>query len=352
MAIVYYLYYNISYLNPWDVPSAKVWLLGFVCIRLGVLFYDHLVVYLIENLRPGSSTSGPKVLPTREPGAPPVRYVPLDVRSIMYLSCNSLNEYIFVMRLTRYLWHGGRMGLLSWNLTDLTIWNTIVALGIMFISMDMLYAPLHHMMHLPSLYPLIHKHHHRQHYPTRGYLDAGNEHPIEHMVGVACTWFAVCMSEVILPTTWMWFGRIKDGGGGGGGDDLTVVMRGGGVHALTVMVFFQFHAALACMNHSPYDVKFSLPFIGSTYLLGLTESKFLQLVDSYNFKGGAWLRRLLSGQWFQYSVGHHEMHHRKFNYNYGQYCMFYDWCMGTYIDYEGPMSAVQLEKKRSRIKDQ
>ena len=339
VSVIYSLYHNPSYLDPWNIPDTKLWLLGFICIRLGVIFYDHLVVFVIENL---PAVSG-KLLPTREAGAPPVRYVTLDAKSIVYLSLNSLNEYTFVMRLTHYLWQGGYMGMLCWKVTDLTIGNTIVALGIMFISMDLLYAPLHHWLHLPSVYPLIHKHHHRQHYPTRGYLDAGNEHPIEHMIGVVCTWFAVCTSEVFLPT----IGLLIDSMCGRRNDSIVM---GGGVHALTVMIFFQFHAALACMNHSPYDVKFSLPFLGSASLLGSTESKLLQLAGGYDFSGGKWLRQLLTGQWFQYSVGHHEMHHRKFNYNYGQYCMFYDWCMGTFLEYEGPMSAAQLEKRRSSLK--
>jgi sterol desaturase/sphingolipid hydroxylase (fatty acid hydroxylase superfamily) len=342
--VLVYLHRNPSYLNPWNIQSAKLWALGFACIRLGVLFYDHLVVFVIENIACG------ELLPTRRPGAPPVRFVGLDSRSIAYLSLNSLNEYAFVMRLTRYLWLGGHGGSLSWKLADLTPWNTAVALGIMFVSMDAMYAPLHHLMHLPALYPLVHKHHHRQHYPARGYLDAGNEHPIEHMIGVICTWFAVCASEVLLPTCGMWLGRIKTGGFGGlweiGGADL---IKGGGVHALTVMLFFQFHAALACMNHSPYDVRFSLPFIGSASLFG-SENQVVQSVDGANCTGN-WLRKMITGQWFQYSVEHHEMHHRKFNFNYGQYCMFYDLWMGTFIEYEGPLSAAQLEaKKRNSLK--
>eukprot|EP00571_Detonula_confervacea_P012918 CAMPEP_0172305562 /NCGR_PEP_ID=MMETSP1058-20130122/6819_1 /TAXON_ID=83371 /ORGANISM="Detonula confervacea, Strain CCMP 353" /LENGTH=326 /DNA_ID=CAMNT_0013017191 /DNA_START=70 /DNA_END=1050 /DNA_ORIENTATION=- len=324
----------------------QLWLFGFIIIRLGVIFYDHLVVLLIEKCFKS------KVLPTREPGAPPVRYVSLDTRSFVFLFLNACNEYQFVMRLTYYLWQGGHHQSMTWKLTEMTLWNTIIALGIMFASMDMLYAPLHHLMHLPTLYPLIHKHHHRQHYPTRGYLDAGNEHPIEHMVGVLCTWFAVCSSEVLLPTCGMWLERLKEYAMSGtweSGDTMTWT-QGGGVHALTVMVFFQLHAALACLNHSPYNVKFSLPFIGSASLFG-AENKVLQRLDDMTFVGKL-LKRIITGQWFNYSVGHHEMHHRKFNYNYGQYCMFYDRWMGTFLAYEGPMSTAELEaRKKNKLKE-
>ncbi|KAL7542160.1 hypothetical protein ACHAXR_011582 [Thalassiosira sp. AJA248-18] len=338
--VLQYLYHNPSYLDPWNLPNMQLWIFGCIAIRLGVLFYDHLVVLLLEKCFKS------KVLPTREPGAPPVRYVSLDTRSIVYLSLNAFNEYAFVMRLTHYLWQGGHQQLLTWKLTQMTLGNTIIALGIMFVSMDILYAPLHHMLHLPTLYPLIHKHHHRQHFPARGYLDAGNEHPIEHMIGVMCTWFAVCVAEVFLPTCGMWFDRVKEHGLSGlmGGGDVWT--KGGGVHALTVIIFFQFHAALAMLNHSPYNVKFSLPFAGSASLFG-AENKLLQRLDEMSIVG-KWLKRFITGQWFRYSVGHHEMHHRKFNFNYGQYCMLYDLWMGTFIEYEGPMSAAELEARRKQ----
>lgn len=332
--VLYYLYNNPTYLNPWNLPNVKLWLSGFVAIRLGVTFYDHLVVLIVEKCFRS------KVLPTREPGAPPVRYVSLDTRSLVYLSLNSFNEYAFVMRLTHYLWQGGHKEVLPWNFSQITAGNTIIALGIMFISMDMLYAPLHHFLHLPTMYPLIHKHHHRQHFPTRGYLDAGNEHPIEHMIGVMCTWFAVCMSEIFLPTCLMWFERVRDYGIIAVFENWDILpwTRGGGVHALTVLIFFQFHAALACLNHSPYNVNFSLPFVGSGSLFGAGNKTSI----------GKWAKRIITGQWFQYSVGHHEMHHRKFNFNYGQYCMFYDLWMGTFLEYEGPMSAAELQAKKEQ----
>ena len=67
-------------------------------------------------------------------------------------------------------------------------------------------------------------------------------------------------------------------------------------------MFFNIHAALAMLNHSPYDVEFDIiPF-------GI----------------------------LKYSVANHEMHHRKFSVNYAQYSMFYDHLMKTFALYEGP----------------
>lgn len=333
--VAHYLYNNPSYLNPWSLPSAGAWIAGFFAVRFGVLFYDHVVVQVVERcFRSG-------VLPTREAGAPPVRYVALDGKSVAYLAINSLNEYAFVMRLTRYLWSGGYQELLPWRPDGLNPGNTLLALGVMFVSMDLLYAPLHHVLHLPAFYPLVHKHHHRQHFPARGYLDAGNEHPIEHMIGVMCTWFAVHSAEVFVPTLRLLLAKMS---GSYAGDEWT---RGGGVHAATVLVFFQFHAALACLNHSPYDVNFSLPFAGSSCVFGGAQSKVVGWLDDVPVVGRA-VRRFGTGQWFRYSVGHHEMHHRKFNYNYGQYCMLYDRLMGTFLGYEGPKRVSELAKEKSK----
>eukprot|EP00579_Thalassiosira_antarctica_P001935 CAMPEP_0201876784 /NCGR_PEP_ID=MMETSP0902-20130614/8378_1 /ASSEMBLY_ACC=CAM_ASM_000551 /TAXON_ID=420261 /ORGANISM="Thalassiosira antarctica, Strain CCMP982" /LENGTH=240 /DNA_ID=CAMNT_0048404103 /DNA_START=493 /DNA_END=1216 /DNA_ORIENTATION=+ len=189
-------------------------------------------------------------------------------------------------------------------------------------------------------------------FSRKGYLDAGNEHPIEHMIGVVCTWFAVCVAEILLPTFGMWLERVKEHGLSGllDGEETATWTQGGGVHALTVIVFFQFHAALAMLNHSPYNVQFSLPFMGSASLFG-AENKMLQWLDEITFVG-KWMKRIFTGQWFKYSVGHHEMHHRKFNFNYGQYCMLYDLWMGTFLEYEGPMSAEEIEaRKKKKLKE-
>lgn len=203
--------------NPWSL-SLLEWTVGFVFIRSAVTFYDFLVVKLVE-------WSGAKLLPTRTTGTP-VRYVALDRTSLVFLSINSLNEWVFVQRLCHYLWYSPEV---SKSLEDIGLVNTLGALYVLFVVNDVFYAPTHHVLHMPALYPLIHKHHHRQHFPTRGYLDAGNEHPIEHLVGTTCMWAAL----------------------------LTAVYTTG-AHAVTIFVYFNIHAALAMLNHSPYNVQFSV----------------------------------------------------------------------------------------------
>jgi sterol desaturase/sphingolipid hydroxylase (fatty acid hydroxylase superfamily) len=261
-AVLLLLYHNPGFFNPWNVTTWQ-WLLGGIAIRAAIAFYDHLVVFMVDSIFKNS------LLPTRTTGKP-VRYVELDTKSLIFMTINAVHEWIFVQRLCHFIWHSPAVPL---ELSEISLINTVGALWVMFIVLDTCYAPCHHVLHMPRVYPLIHKHHHRQHFPTRGYLDAGNEHPIEHVIGVMSTWGAI-LSVVYGPT---------------------------GAHGLTLFIFFNIHAALAMLNHSPYNVEF--PIIPGLVI---------------------------------YSVANHEMHHRKFTVNYAQYCMWYDHLVQTFATYEGP----------------
>lgn len=153
-----------AYFNPWQL-GAPQWILGCCLIRGAIAFYDFLVIWVVETLFGGIKN----LLPTRTTGKP-VRYVPLDTKSIVFLVINALDEWIFVQRLCHFLWYNAAVPK-GWQ--QLSISNTIGATAVMFIVLDFCYGPSHHVMHQPWCYPLIHKHHHRQHYPVRGYLDAG-----------------------------------------------------------------------------------------------------------------------------------------------------------------------------------
>mmetsp|Transcript_3062 Transcript_3062/g.6136 ORF Transcript_3062/g.6136 Transcript_3062/m.6136 type:complete len:277 (+) Transcript_3062:92-922(+) len=251
----------LSMINPWEISTLS-WCAGFLLIRGAIAMYDHLVIALVEL------TQQPK-LPTRLADKP-VRYVGLNSASVVYLIVNALQEWVFVQNLCHFIWHSDNVPK-DWH--ELQPLNTAAALYLMFLVLDFLYAPMHCFLHWRPVYPWIHKHHHRQIFPVRGYLDAGNEHPVEHFIGTSCTWLAVITSVHIT-----------------------------GAHAITIFLFFNVHAALAMLNHSPYDVDVTL--------LGLN-----------------------------YSVKAHEMHHRKFTTNYAQYWMGMDRLMGTFSPYNSTTSS-------------
>lgn len=106
----------------------------------------------------------------------------------LYLAINSVIEAAFSAHVIRLVLTSPGM---AWRLRDFSVLNTLPALYLIFAIDDMFYAPAHKLMHAPSFYPYVHKHHHRQNLPVRGYLDAGNEHPVEQVIGLSCLWCAL-----------------------------------------------------------------------------------------------------------------------------------------------------------------
>lgn len=119
------------------------------------------------------------------------------------------------------------------------------------------------------MYKLVHKHHHRQHAPSRGATDAINVHPFEFVYGEYNHLLALLITIRLL----------------------------GEVHVAAILAFIVAGGAAASLNHTRLDV--SLP-------------------------GGL------------YAVRAHDVHHRMPRKNYGQYTMFWDRIMGTYLPWTGP----------------
>jgi len=145
-----------------------------------------------------------------------------------FLFINSWIEYAFTQHTYILAVHSGKMPM---GFNELNLLNTIPAFVLMFAADDLFYAPAHRFMHWQPVYWLVHKHHHRQVYPFRGYHDAANESPIEQIVGQACVFGAIYVTIAVT-----------------------------GLHVFTLLVWFVLYAATAMLNHTPYDVKLRLPF--------------------------------------------------------------------------------------------
>jgi sterol desaturase/sphingolipid hydroxylase (fatty acid hydroxylase superfamily) len=135
-----------------------------------------------------------------------------------------------------------------------------------FVIYDFFYTALHWFLHLKSVYPHVHKHHHVQKAPSRANVDAINVHPLEFFLGeynhLLALWLCCrCVCQV---------------------------------HVVGSLLFLVVGAVLAGINHTRYDVT-----------LGY-------------------------GDFLLFDSKAHDVHHRIPQSNYGQYIMLWDVVFGTF----------------------
>ena len=180
-------------LNPWGL-GLLWWVAGYAAVRAALLgFVDGAVWMLAPFLPPLPSRTGPK----------PVFQHKINAMDVTYLVINSLIEYVFSLQIAHLLWHAAYIVHAP---SGLGLLNGPVALWLMLIVDDMLYAPLHRFMHLPQVYRFVHKHHHRNTFPARGYIDAANEHPVEQIAALSLHWTAV---HIVAHTAGLHVGAVR-----------------------------------------------------------------------------------------------------------------------------------------------
>jgi sterol desaturase/sphingolipid hydroxylase (fatty acid hydroxylase superfamily) len=88
---------------------------------------------------------------------------------------------------------------------------------------DFFYHLFHRALHLRSVYKYIHKHHHMQHAPSRGNVDAVNVHPFEFVCGE----YNHLLAIFLVPC-----------------------------HVVTAALFVVLGGVIASLNHTRYSVSF------------------------------------------------------------------------------------------------
>lgn len=111
-------------------------------------------------------------------------------------------------------------------------WFPVHLFGL-FMIYDFFYTLFHWALHWPPIYPLVHKHHHRQMSPFRGNSDAINDHPFEYVSGEYLHLFALFLLTRIVPAQQ--------------------------VHAATVVLFIFIGGTLASLNHT--RINFHIPYM-------------------------------------------------------------------------------------------
>jgi len=196
--------------RPWDA-SSWTWgqRLGWVGFVWGGL---EVVSYLLD-----------KIPPLFKPKQIQMRGKHLDTPGIWdwgFVTFNKFSTTFFAYHSVRYCWYSPHI---SWDLRSLNLWNTLGSIIVLYGVYDFFYHCFHRLLHLRSLYWLIHKHHHNQHAPTRGNWDAVNVHPIEFLVGE----YLHILALSFVPT-----------------------------HVVTAVVFVMGGGIIASLNHTRHDFGF------------------------------------------------------------------------------------------------
>ena len=135
-----------------------------------------------------------------------------------FIFINKLFTILFVYHM---LWLTPKFSSITWDMKDINLSNTLGSLLGFYIFYDFFYMNFHRFLHIRALYPLVHKHHHRQKAPSRGNLDAINVHPFEFVTGE----YLHMLTIYFVPC-----------------------------HIVTAVFFILAGGVLASLNHTRYDV--------------------------------------------------------------------------------------------------
>jgi sterol desaturase/sphingolipid hydroxylase (fatty acid hydroxylase superfamily) len=206
----------------------------------------------------------------------------LEAVDVTFITTSKLLTALFTYHAIRYCW---TQPTVAWGRPTLA--STALALPALYVVYDFFYTFFHRALHHPSVYALVHKHHHRQVVPTRGNTDAINVHPFEFVCGEYCHLLAVHLVGGGLRALAASGALPSAVAGALGLADAAVA----GVHVATMWFFIVWGGVLASLNHTRFDISWG---------------------------GGAFV------------VRYHDIHHHRYYYNYGQYIMLWDVLGGTF----------------------
>lgn len=221
---------------------------------------------------------------------------------LAFIGFNKLVTALFSYHVIQYCWNSPHI---NWVLAlPSTPSASLVGLATQFLAIcatyvvyDVFYGPFHWLLHNYKIYGLVHKHHHRQAAPSRGNLDAINVHPFEFVSGEYFHLLAVYIVSNVM-------GRFL----------------GLQLHILSILVFIVLGGVLASLNHTRFDLQFSLPFPRA-----LLSGEFLKaaLANTPDSKSPIlWIPL--------FSVAAHDLHHYEYARNYSQYTMLWDIFFGWF----------------------
>lgn len=169
----------------------------------------------------------------------------LEQKDYLFLVLNQFIETAFVMELIHMCQTDTRLSAVPYDVTTVVV-SVVIPFYLIFLVDDLAYYVFHRVMHVPGIYAYVHKHHHRQALPKRGYLDAANEHPLEQVGGLACVWIAIWTTMTLY---------------------AAISLQ---VHVSTLVIFLACYGALAFLNHTEFD--FQMGWLGFGYTVRAHET--------------------------------------------------------------------------------
>jgi len=208
--------------NPFELTTSQ-WFIGWLGRFAAVSIFDLALERFTKTIWP--------LMPSRLAGMSSGHKINSIDR--VCLLTNTLIELVFLYQIA-HLVAVDPKGLLGRGIESLRLTNTIFGAFCLFILDDLLYNLAHRFLHWRPIYPYIHKIHHRQFLPERGYWDAAIEHPVEQIIGLGVFW--VSMRTVVATT---------------------------GLHLVGFIFATAFYSFFNIVNHMPYDTQFR--FLGFEY---------------------------------------------------------------------------------------
>lgn len=154
----------------------------------------------------------------------PVRGEHLDTfESVDYIFIY-INKVLTVLFAYHFCRYAVTSPTILWSQNEMTIVNTLVHFIVLTLLYDLGYYTWHRFLHIRVIYPFVHKHHHRQHAPSRGNTDGVNANPIEYIVSAYMHLWVL----QLIP---------------------------GGTHICTAVSFMSVGAIIGSLNHTRLDVR-------------------------------------------------------------------------------------------------
>jgi sterol desaturase/sphingolipid hydroxylase (fatty acid hydroxylase superfamily) len=265
-----------------------------------LLAFTAAIFLSLDGLSPALFTSFNSLLGRSAIRDIPIRGDHLDALELKDEVCILLNKCVTVPFAAHFLWYLSTSPRIVWEVQALTVFNGPLHFVLLMVLYDLGYYSFHRVLHVKWLYPLIHKHHHRQHSPSRGNTDGLNAHPVEYIVSAYMHLWAL----QLLP---------------------------GDTHILAAVAYQAAGAIIGSLNHTRLDVRVSVP-IPTTF--GYNSSNSDSDSDKNKQQQQQQQQQHSKSIITLFKAHNHDVHHRFPDNNFGQYCSVWDRLLGSYRPHE------------------